>query len=453
MAGDPASAIIRRGSRSDGTEYPVLLGEKLEALGGENALLLGLVALLGLVLAVLAYRLVRSRAAQRALAAAELDYRSIFDNALDGIYRSSPEGRQLRANPALVRLNGYESEADMLRSVNDISTEWYVEPGRRAEFMRILQQRGKVENFVSEIYRHKTRERIWISENARLVRDAQGRTLFYEGTVRDITDLKRAEDALVAARRAAEASDLAKSQLLANVSHELRTPLNAIIGFSEIMQHEMLGPLGESRYRDYAKDIRESGLHLLAIINDLLDLSKISAGRLELQEEVVRIGELFEDAGRFLRERAASAGLTLDIKTSSGTTAILGDRRALRQILLNLLSNAVKFTPAGGHVTLESAFHIDGAILFRVVDTGIGIAQADIPKALEPFGVVDNSLTRKYPGTGLGLAIVRGLVELHGGRLLLDSTPGVGTTVTVHLPPERVAPFEIGGSRRAGAAG
>src|SRR5581483_7509815 len=119
-----------------------------------------------------------------------------------------------------------------------------------------------------------------------------------------------------------------------------------------------------------------------------------------------------------LLERAASAGLTLDIKTSSGTTAILGDRRALRQILLNLLSNAVKFTPAGGHVTLESAFHIDGAILFRVVDTGIGIAQADIPKALEPFGVVDNSLTRKYPGTGLGLAIVRGLVELHGGRRL-----------------------------------
>src|SRR5262249_12623671 len=208
-------------------------------------------------------------------------------NALDGIYRSSPAGRQLRANPALVRLNGYDNEAEMLRSVNDISTEWYVEQGRRAEFMRILQEQGKVENFVSEIYRHKTRERIWVSENARLVRDAQGHPLFYEGTVRDITALKRTEDALVAARRAAEASDVAKSQLLANVSHELRTPLNAIIGFSEIMQHEMLGPLGESRYRDYAQDIRESGLHLLAIINDLLDLSKISAGRLELQEEVV----------------------------------------------------------------------------------------------------------------------------------------------------------------------
>jgi len=405
----------------------------------EAALLVGLVVLLGLLCVFLLHQLALAREARLALMAAERDYHSLFDNAVDGIYRSSPAGRQLRANPALVRLNGYETEEEMLRSVSDIATEWYVEPGRRAEFMRELHENGEVRNFVSEIYRHKTRERIWVSENARLVRDAKGRPLFYEGSVRDITALKKAEEELLSARRGAEAANIAKSQLLANVSHELRTPLNAIIGFSEIMQAEMLGPLGEARYRDYAKDIRDSGLHLLSIINDLLDLSRIEAGRLELTEEAVSVAELFEAAGRFLRERADSAGLSLSVEAAGDTTAVRGDPRALRQVLLNLLSNAVKFTPAGGRVTLESALHGDGGVLFRIKDTGIGIAESDIARALEPFGLIESPLSRKYPGTGLGLPITRALVELHGGRLLIESKLGVGTTVTVHLPAERVA--------------
>ncbi|MFO1060373.1 MAG: PAS domain S-box protein, partial [Dongiaceae bacterium] len=180
-------------------------------------------AVLGLACLILAWRLAAARHARRALAAAERDYHSIFENAVDGIYRSSLDGRQLRANPALVRLNGYETEEEMLRSVDDIATEWYVEPGRRAEFRRLLDADGKVEGFVSEIYRHKTRERIWISENARLVRDARGRPLFYEGTIRDITALRQAEEALIAATARAEAASRSKSEFLATVSHEIRT--------------------------------------------------------------------------------------------------------------------------------------------------------------------------------------------------------------------------------------
>ncbi len=395
-------------------------------------------AALALVAGFLCWRLLKVPRDRQALIAAERDYRSIFDNAIDGIYRSSPAGRQLRANPALVRLNGYDSEEEMLRSVNDIAAEWYVEPGRRAEFMRLLSEHGQVENFESEIYRHKTREQIWISENARAVRDEAGRLMFYEGTIRDITELKQAGEELDIARKEAEAANKAKSQLLANVSHELRTPLNAILGFSEILAGEMLGPVGE-RYRDYAKDIHDSGLHLLSIIDDLLDLSKIEAGRLNLTEDIVDVVELFDTVSRFVRERASSAGLTLSIDLPANMPPVKGDRRALRQVLLNLLSNSVKFTPAGGHIVLEGMREPCGGIGFRVRDTGIGIAAGDIPRALEPFGLIDSSLSRRYTGTGLGLPITRALVELHSGRFELTSEPGVGTTATVYLPAERVA--------------
>jgi PAS domain S-box-containing protein len=395
--------------------------------------------LLGLIFLALLWFLTRFSRDRRNLVAAERDYHSIFENAIDGIYRSSPDGRQLRANPALVRLNGYATEEEMLRSVNDIAKEWYVEPERRTEFMGLLNEDGQVENFESEIYRHKTRERIWISESARLVRDGAGRPLFYEGTVRDITALKRTAEELRRAREEAEAANNAKSQLLANVSHELRTPLNAILGFSEILQGELLGPLGEPRYRAYAKDIHDSGLHLLSIIDDLLDLSKIEAGRMTLSDEIIRLDELFDTVNRFVRERAANAGLSLSIDLPADIPAVRADRRAMRQMLLNLLSNALKFTPSGGRVVLTAIRAADGGIAFRVRDTGIGIAAADIPKALEPFGLIDSSLSRRYAGTGLGLPITRALIELHQGRFELASEPGAGTTVTVFLPADRVA--------------
>jgi PAS domain S-box-containing protein len=407
-------------------------------MNGPITLLVGLVVFLALQSVLLSLFLARNMHARRALAEAERDYRSIFDNAIDGIYRSSLEGRQLRANPALAHLNGYANEAEMLAAVNDIAKEWYVDSGRRAEFKRLLDEKDSVENFVSEIYRHKTRERIWISESARLVRDAQGRPLFYEGTVRDITARRRIELELIQARQQAETAAEAKSRLLANASHELRTPLNAILGFSEVIHREMLGPIGKERYRQYAKDIHDSGLHLLGIVNDLLDLSKIEANRQELREETIAVGELFETASRFLSEWAENAGLSVTISLPPDLPAIRGDRRALIQVLLNLLSNAVKFTPAGGVITLAADRGSDGGMIFTVRDNGIGIAPADMPKALEPFGLVDTAMSLKHRGTGLGLPICRALVELHAGRFELASEPRIGTTASVHLPAERV---------------
>jgi signal transduction histidine kinase len=247
----------------------------------------------------------------------------------------------------------------------------------------------------------------------------------------------RFDQALVAEKQRAELANRSKSAFLANTSHELRTPLNAVLGFSEIMHSEMLGPLGHPRYKEFVRDIRESGLHLLAVINDLLDLSRIEAGKLELQEEPVAIADLFATVRRLVQQRAEEAQLTFEVASAEGLPAVRADRRALRQILLNLLSNAVKFTPAGGRVALEAALETDGGISLVVRDTGIGIAAADIARAMEPFGQVDSSLARKYQGAGLGLPISEALTEQHDGRLELDSAPGIGTTVRVRLPPDR----------------
>jgi signal transduction histidine kinase len=222
------------------------------------------------------------------------------------------------------------------------------------------------------------------------------------------------------------------------MSHELRTPLNAIIGFAELMKLEALGPLGSDAYREYARDICLSGNHLLTLINDILDLGRIEAGKVELNEEIVRPAELFEAAARILRERAAIAGLTLGVSDVSDLPNFRADRRKLLQILVNLLSNAIKFTPEGGKVALDAAVMESGELIITVGDTGIGIAEQDMDKALMPFGQIDSSLSRKHAGTGLGLPLTKNLVELHGGKFALASAVGKGTTVTVRLPAWRI---------------
>lgn len=759
---------------------------------------------------------------QEQLRAAERDYREMWENAAEGIYRSSPEGRQLRANPALVAFNGYSSEAELLAAVDDIAKEWYVEPGRRDVFKRLLREHGRVYNFESEVYRHKTRERVWVSENAWEVRDSAGRLLYYEGTVRDITARKLAEgrireseerfrdyadtasdwfwesdkehrftylssserrpnvrdsavigktrweysddvadephkweehraalarqesfrnfvfrmrnakggpeyisasgkpvfdaagefqgyrgsarriteqmrqqellreseerfrdfadtasdwfwetdpehrisyvsdtvsmlrggsvsyatgrtrwdmaadtesdpgkwaefrarldrresfrdfrykiragggevhhvsvsgkpkfaadgtflgyrgssrvitdqvqqreallesearfrdfaatasdwfwetdeehrftyfsssarfgsgnpvdgigkrrwdlgldvaeepekwrrhrevlerrepfrdfiylvkmangethhtatsgmpifgpdgafrgyrgssrvvtdaihqeERLKEAKAQAEAASATKSAFLANMSHELRTPLNAIIGFSEIMSREMFGRIGVPRYADYIKDIGDSAQHLLRLIEDILDLSKAEAGKMELEEAEIDLAASVHSACLMLRERAKRGGVALMEDVAGDLPRLYGDRRRIRQVLLNLVSNAVKFTPHGGTVRVSAARAPDGGLVLSVTDTGIGIEPQDIARVFEPFVQIGRDKGISGEGTGLGLPLCKELVELHGGTISLTSTPGTGTRVAAAFPPTRTVP-------------
>jgi PAS domain S-box-containing protein len=255
------------------------------------------------------------------------------------------------------------------------------------------------------------------------------------------------------ARDQAEAANRAKTEFLATMSHELRTPLNAIIGFSEIIQTETLGPVGSVKYRDYASDIHESGHHLLDLINDILDLSKVESGLDELHEQDIEVTELAHSVWRLIQQRAEKQGVRLILQLPEEPPALYADLRKLKQILVNLMSNAIKFTEAGGTVKMKVWFRGDSGYVFQVVDTGIGIALEDIPKALSQFGQVDSTLGRRHEGTGLGLPLTKALVELHGGSLDLQSEPGVGTTVTARFPAERICDPASGAlARTAGGA-
>jgi signal transduction histidine kinase len=246
------------------------------------------------------------------------------------------------------------------------------------------------------------------------------------------------EGRLSAARCQAEAANRAKTEFLTNMNHELRTPLNAIIGFSELLQHEVLGPLGSPQYREYVHHIHDSGGQLLKVINDILEISRIDVGQLKLNEARIDLADLVETCLTLVRQRDESAKLELGAAIEPDLPHLHGDERLLKQILINLLSNAVKFTPPGGQITVRAYHDNGGSLAIAVADTGIGIAQDDIARALAPFGQVDGSLARKYEGAGLGLTLVKSFVESHGGSIEIAGELGVGTTVTVRFPPERV---------------
>ncbi len=319
-----------------------------------------------------------------------------------------------------------------------------------AERGEFVDAEGRVESWIAaEIERHKEpgapyelrlKDGRWLKVSDRRTDD--GSTVCLRTDITALKEreeaLRRAEETSREAREAAEVANRAKSEFLANISHELRTPLNAIIGFSEIIRDEMFGPIGSEQYKDYIKDIHDSGEHLYSLINDVLDVSKAEAGKLSLAEGEVDVADTIERCLRLVKERAERGGVTLVVEVADRLPRLRADERKVKQILINLLSNAVKFTPEGGSVTTTARIERDGRLAICVADTGIGIAQEDMAAVMAPFGQVDSTLARRYEGTGLGLPLTKSLVDLHDGELDLSSEVGHGTTVTVRFPAARV---------------
>ncbi|AFY73116.1 PAS domain S-box [Synechococcus sp. PCC 7502] len=357
---------------------------------------------------------------------AERKYRSMFENSVEGIFQTTPAGYYINANPALVKILGYDSREDLMVSLQDLNHNLYVLPNRRHEFEQLISQYGEVNDFESRVYR-KDRSIIWISETARMVKDSDNEILFYEGTVQDITTRKAIEGELQTAIQTAETANQAKSAFLANMSHELRTPLNAILGFTQVLIRDRSL---NAEQQENLNIISRSGEHLLNLINDVLDMSKIEAGKMTLQEDNFNLKEMLDSLVQMMRLRAETKNLELICDYGIIPHYVIADERKLRQVLLNLLSNAVKFTEAGS-ITLQVDQDQD-FLHFAVQDTGLGIAIAEQERLFTAFSQTASSHAQE--GTGLGLAISQKLVQLMHGHISVTSQVGVGSRFEFSIP-------------------
>jgi PAS domain S-box-containing protein len=379
-------------------------------------------------------------AALDSMGASERQFRSLTANLPGAVYRCKPDANwtSVFLSDSIEEIAGY-SVAELTES-GTMRYADLIEPEDRAVCDPIVLatiERG--EPFVVE-YRVRRKDGAvrWVQERGRGVPGSDGKPMFLDGVIFDITDRKAAEAELLRIKDHAEAANRAKSEFLAMMSHELRTPLNAIIGFSEVVIEEMYGPIGNGRYRDYLHDIRASGTHLLDLINDILDLSKAEAGQIELHESIIDVADLIDHSVSLVALRARQAGVAILTDVARNLPHLRADERKVRQALLNLVTNAVKFTPSGGQVQVRARLADDGLCL-EVEDTGIGMSRADIPRALSPFVQIDSAINRRQAGTGLGLPLTKRLVEAHGATFDLKSEIGVGTTVSVAFPAERLA--------------
>jgi PAS domain S-box-containing protein len=361
---------------------------------------------------------------------AQYMYRMMAEQSSDLIMFYSADRKILFSSDALMKMLGRTVE-----EIDEGRFRNHVHPDDLKEVNKIITPAGRGEVAVAT-YRmqHKAGHYVWIETTIRGVfNETSADAVNVISVSRDVTERKNQELNMKAAREHAEAANKAKSRFLANMSHELRTPLNAIIGFTDLMRQKMFGPLGNARYEEYATLIYDSGQLLLDLISDLLDMSKIEAGKLELNMERVDLGGAIEDCIRLLQERADNAGLELSTMMPKGKLSLNADRRAVKQILLNLVSNAVKFTPAGGHV-IVTARSAGQKVIVSVRDDGIGIPAADLPRIGKPFEQVVGDPMLAKVGTGLGLSLVRALSERHGGCMRITSQEGLGTEVIVELP-------------------
>jgi PAS domain S-box-containing protein len=350
------------------------------------------------------------------------------------VFITDPDGRIEYVNPSLVNSTGIE-RTDILGRTPRVFKSGQNPPEIYADLWRTIKAGG---DWRGELCNRRHDGTLgWDQVTISPVLGPDGRPVNFIAIREDVTERRRTEVALREAKEAAEAANRAKTEFLAAMSHELRTPLNAIIGFSEIMASGTLGPIDNPRYREYLKDIGQSGQHLLRMISDILDFAKAEAGRVLLREETLVPEDVVNTSVRMVEEQAAGRRVDLGVTLSPDLPRLRADGTRLRQILVNLLSNAVKFSPEGGRVTVTAAREAEGGIVFSVADAGPGIAPADIPRAFQPFGLIDSSHPRPQQGTGIGLSLSRRFAEMHGGRLEMTSQLGVGTIVALHLPPER----------------
>jgi signal transduction histidine kinase len=359
---------------------------------------------------------------------------STLENMGEGLSVFDKDGRLVAWNSRFVEMLDLPNDLSSETNLRDV-LEVQVRRGDFGEVNPSIELDDRLRRFFEEV--PMTRERLTGAGRALLIR----RRAMPHGAVvslySDITEQKAAEGKMAHAWAQAELANRAKSDFLANMSHELRTPLNAIIGFSEILSGEHLGPLKNVRYLEYSNDIHSSGLHLLSIINDVLDMSKIEAGKLDILEEDIRVGALLGGSMRMVRERARKQCVDLICNNVDPDHVIIGDDRAIKQCLLNLLSNAIKFSHVGGKVTVDAVIDDRGRSVLTIADEGIGMSAEELERALQPFGQAHTSTTRTYGGTGLGLPITQGLIEAHGGVMSIISVPGEGTRVLITLPAER----------------
>jgi PAS domain S-box-containing protein len=379
----------------------------------------------------------KRRRAEMAVREAEHRFRAIFENSISGIYQTSPEGRFISANPALAEILGYASADELISSVTNIGLEIYARQDDRKAFVQKLLFEGKVSGIETEVIR-KDGRKIWIMENARVVRSEKGGVQYYEGSVWDVTQRKEAEEAMRQARLQAEISSRSRMEFLANMSHELRTPLNAIIGFSEIIKDEVMGSLGVDVYKEYAKDIYDSGNYLLKVISEILEVSKIETGNRELNLNTFRLTRALKSCMTIMSSRVDEAGVDVSIDVPDTLPELLAEELGFKQIMLNLIGNAIKFTPKGGKISVSARMADSGEMIIDIADTGIGMTEEEIVKAMQPFSKVDTNFSTMKAGTGLGLTIVESLVRLHGGQFRLISKKGDGTTARVVMPAFRV---------------
>ena len=375
------------------------------------------------------------RQSESAVRFGEERYRLLAENVNDMITRHDEKGRVLFASRAAKALLG----GPVHKVLGDGLFEHVHVADRPAYLSALSRCRNNkepvaVEFRVRRLGASETARYAWMEMRCRPMPPMEGAPAGGIAAItRDISAHKEQEQVLLRARTEAESASRAKTQFLASMSHELRTPLNAIIGFSEILDRELFGALGQERYRDYARLIHESGEHLLNVVNDILDMSKIEAGKFAIQKEPFDATSLLKSCRDIMLHTAEQKGLSLEVDTSPDIPELAADKRACKQMLLNVLSNAIKFTESGGWVRLSASVEA-GSVVFAVADNGIGIADNDLPRLGDPFVQAADSYDRSHEGAGLGLSVVRGLARLHGGNLEIASTLGEGTAVRIVLP-------------------